>query len=861
MMVSCSILKKKKEVTQNEFLPPLEFNLPSNSQYRASETKTFDLVHTKLGVDFDWTLCRMNGKAEITLHPHFFPTQTLELDAKGFDIKSVELIEKGDIRRSCSYTYDSLVLKIDLGRSFSRTDTCLLAIEYLAKPNEFKAGGSKAITSDKGLYFINPDGKELNKPRQIWTQGETESSSRWFPTIDAPNQKMTQEIAITVDKKFLTVSNGTLIYSSENTDGTRTDHWKQDKPHAPYLAMMAVGEFYVYKDEWTKSNGQTIPLQYILDQEYAPYVKQIFGNTPEMIGFYSKKLGVDYVWDKYDQIVVHDYVSGAMENTGAVIFGDQVEQTDREMLDKSYEYIVAHELFHHWFGDLVTCESWSNLPLNESFADYAQYLWDEHKYGRDEADYNLWKNWNQYLDDSKNKQVSLIRFEYEKQDDMFDSHSYEKGGCILHMLRKYVGDEAFFESLKLYLTKNKFKSAEIHHLRLAFEEVTGEDLNWFFNQWFLRPGHPYLEVSYRFDSIQNTQYIYTSQTLSGSSLFGESFNYRIPVNVDLYTNSGILHKKIVIENALDTFTFQLEAKPEIVNFDADKAITSVKIERKEAQEWVSQFHKAPLWADRMNALANLVSYHGETQYTPILLKALHDPHWSVRQTAVLLLERIDREKLSQQEIAKLVLSDPSSKVRMSAIWALNEIYKDSISINFYQNLLDDPSYGVIKEALEVIYQKDKVRAIETAQNLEREKNATLRSYVLSIYAQEGVADKNNMFLDQIAALDNYEKASVLMNYKNYILHEHNLSLYFDNGIKIFEDEVLGQDPNHIKLYSIMALKSAKMELKRLSDQKTEKTPMYLQKLNITEDILNRLKLSVKDPELSMYLTEDELWTE
>jgi aminopeptidase N len=193
-------------------------------------------------------------------------------------------------------------------------------------------------------------------------------------------------------------------------------------------------------------------------------------------------------------VVVRDFVSGAMENTSASTFMEAVQSTQRELIDKSWDDIIAHELFHQWFGDLVTIESWANLPLNESFANYAQYLWDEYKYGKDEADYQAFREKQQYLYESTRKQEPMIRFEYKKPDDMFDSHSYAKGGRILHMLRRLVGDEAFFESLKEYLHQNAFQNTEIHHLRLAFEKVTGKDLNWFFNQWFLLPGHPELVI-------------------------------------------------------------------------------------------------------------------------------------------------------------------------------------------------------------------------------------------------------------------------------------------------------------------------------------------------------------------------------
>jgi aminopeptidase N len=400
-------------------------------------------------------------------------------------------------------------------------------VDYTAKPEELKAEGSEAITDAKGLYFINPKGEEANKPTQIWTQGETEASSAWFPTIDAPNENTTQEIVMTVDKKYVTLSNGLLIDSKDNGNGTRTDTWKQTKPHAPYLAMMAVGDFAVIKDKW-----KNIAVDYYVEHDYAQYGKAIFGETPAMLEFYSNVLDYQYPWDKYAQIVVRDYVSGAMENTTAVIHGEFLHRTDRELLDGDNERIIAHELFHHWFGDIVTCESWSNLPLNESFATYGEYMWLEHRHGRAAADRHSEEQMGQYFASTKQQgHVDLIRFNYEDKEDMFDAHSYNKGGRVLHMLRKTIGDDAFFKALSVYLKAHQYEAVEIHQLRLAMEKVTGQDLNWFFNQWFLNQGHPDLAVKHVNDAAKGTHSVILTQEHD----LKEFPLYRIPLDVDIYS--------------------------------------------------------------------------------------------------------------------------------------------------------------------------------------------------------------------------------------------------------------------------------------------------------------------------------------
>ncbi|MEL6718728.1 MAG: M1 family metallopeptidase, partial [Bacteroidota bacterium] len=331
-----------------------DYELP---KFNASSKRTFDLLHTKLEVRFDWAAEQVIGKATLTLKPYFYATDQLTLDAKNFKFNSVR--EKGK-KEDLKYTYDEKQIVIDLGRELTRNDKIDIEIDYIATPRA--DGGSSAITSDKGLFFINPTGEE-DKPQQIWTQGETEHNSRWFPTIDKPNERTTQELYITVEDRFRTLSNGLLVSSEKNADGTRTDYWNMDQPHAPYLFMIAVGEFAVVQEKWNE-----LLLEYYVEPEYREVAKKIFPYTPDMLSFFSERLGVKYPWQKYSQVVVRDYVSGAMENTTAVIFGEFM-QGDEEFLKDNLtnEKIVAHEMFHHWFGDYVTCESWANLTMNEGF--------------------------------------------------------------------------------------------------------------------------------------------------------------------------------------------------------------------------------------------------------------------------------------------------------------------------------------------------------------------------------------------------------------------------------------------------------------------------------------------------------------
>src|ERR1700761_4280712 len=375
-VMGCSLMTQAQQET-----PPAG-NEPWKKVYRAAATKYDDLINTKLEVKFDYDKAYMYGKAWVTLKPHFYPTDTVTLDAKGMDIHKVA-IDKDGKTEPLKYDYDGMKLLVHLDRTYKYTEKYTLFIDYTAKPNELKIHqGSAAITDAKGLYFINPKGEEKNKPTEIWTQGETEANSVWFPTIDKPNQKTTEEITMTVPQKYVTLSNGLLVGQKTNSDGTRTDHWKMDLPHAPYLFFMGVGDYAIIKDSY---KGKDV--NYYVEKEYAPVARQIFGHTPEMIAFYARITGVEYPWPKYDQIVGRDYVSGAMENTTSTLHEASAQQDARQLTDgNAWESVVAHELFHQWFGDLVTTESWSNLTVNESFADYSETLWSEYKYGKDAGD-------------------------------------------------------------------------------------------------------------------------------------------------------------------------------------------------------------------------------------------------------------------------------------------------------------------------------------------------------------------------------------------------------------------------------------------------------------------------------------------
>lgn len=769
--------------------------ITSKGPYNPERTKVFDLLHTKLEVRFDWQKQHLLGTATVTLRPWFYPQQKLELDAKGFDIHAVNIIENNRASKA-PYTYDGKVIAIQLDKMYSRTEDITVEIDYTAKPNSLPTGGSEAITSDKGLYFINPTGEDPSKPRQIWTQGETQANSAWFPTIDSPNQRCTQEMYITVDTNFTTLSNGTLVYSRTNGNGTRTDYWEQNLPHAPYLFMMAVGEHAIVKDSW---NGMEV--NYYVEPAYAPYAKAIFGNTPEMLTFFSQKLGVKYPWAKYSQIVVRDYVSGAMENTTASIFMEALQVDDRELLDNNWDDIIAHELFHQWFGDLVTTESWANLPLNESFANYSEYLWQEYKYGRAEADYHAMNEELQYLSEAQTKQEPLIRYHYQDREDMFDSHSYAKGGRVLHMLRKYVGDDAFFASLKYYLEQNKFKDVEIHNLRLAFEEVTGEDLNWFFNQWFLRPGHPQLRVEHKYNAGQLWLKVWQTQDSLATPI------YKLPLQIETWIGEQKNLFPVIVTEAYQEFTIPLERKPEVILFDAEQQLLGTVDHPKTQAEFMAQFIKSNKFQARFDALDSLAAHIDKPEVEQLVIKALSDSSWVIRELALSIFNVHTPSAYSKvkEQITQLAISDPKSAVRAAAIQVL-ENFPAPENTEIYKAGMQDKSYMVNAVALDTYLRvvEDESEKDEQIRKFKDSKNKDIISVVADYFAEQASPKDYNWFEERINSSNPEIRFLVVHNFGTYLLKTESEQIKLA-GAKLLEKMAKDDPSYYVKFSAYQAL--------------------------------------------------------
>lgn len=695
----------------------------SKPSYKVSRPKTWELINTDLVLKVDWDNEQLIGTAQLSLTPFgSYKLDTLQLNAKAMTINKVE--------GSSTFKYtNNRKLSIQLPKTYSAGDTVHLLIDYIANPNKLDELDMISGSDQYGLYFIDADKSNPAKPTQLWTQGETEYNSVWFPTIDQPNIKSSQSVKITVDTPYTALSNGRLVYMLLNPNGSRTYYWKQEKPHAPYLFMLAVGRFAVIEDSWND-----VPISYYVEPKYAKYAKLVFGHTIEMMDFYSKTFGVSYPWDKYAQVVVRDFVSGAMENTGAVVHMDALQHDSIAHNDASYEDYIAHELTHQWFGNLVTNKSWAHLTLNEAFATYGEYLWDHHKYGNNKALETLAGYREKYFLTSEFGTHSLIHHYYEEPDDMFDAHSYDKGALVLHMLRHKLGDEMFWSGVKHYLKTNAFTAVDIHHLRISMETASGIDLEEFFDQWFLTEGHPVLQVSYDYvDSLAELQVDIKQEQINHWGIFGLN-----PV-LTVATKSGERTFDVNISQSSQTFKFPLSEEPTWVQLDTDMSFLAELKETKPGKWWLAQL-QSPKYAVRYHAwnyYAHTPPFDMETVAQIVdSYSKLSTPQ---RDETYALVELLKRDWSDYQRFYAKAKKPILRTSYNSSIAAAIRLFHDAGKMTFTETtmLWDRPSYYVKAACLEtmaLLDYKDSRKYLEQATTYQ---NGLLNSIVARVVANKG----------------------------------------------------------------------------------------------------------------------------
>ena len=799
LILTILIVSNSWTQAQGDLVQPLEADQKdkvAQKVYKGEAKRTWNLMHTKLELVPYFELKKMYGKAYLTLRPYRLPQDFVTVDAKGMEIRQVFLLSSSGFVE-VTYEYDNLQLDIQLNREYRENEQITLVVEYVAVPYELEEK-NVLPSSGKGLYFIDGKDKNPKKGMQMWTQGESESTSCWMPTIDAPNERCSQEIAITVPAKLKTLSNGILENTTFGSDGTKTDYWRQKEEHPPYLAALVVGDFEITRDNWGP-----LYVDYYTTPDYHEWAKDVFGETPYMMSFFSEKFGVDFPWAKYAQVVVSDFNWGAMENTTATIFNDLMYADNIDLIDHNFEDIIAHELVHQWFGDYVTCESWAHLALNESFATYGEYLWRENNYGKMDADRLLDEQLVEYLDETVYKKESIINYHYDDQEDLFDSHRYEKGSRVLHMLRNYLGDEAFFESLRHYIYFNKNHAVEIYDLRKSFEHISGEDLNWFFDQWFMREGHPILNVSTSYKNGMVSIDVDQEQ---------DEDAFVLPLSVDFYFDNGkVEREQILVDAKSNHFEFKSAQKPSLINVDADKILLGEKKENKLIDEYVVQFERAPLFKDKLEVLDQLKSNQGnDVRIREIFVKSLSDKYWGIRRFAV---EEIDFKEYEMEEILsgmikRMALKDSSIDVRTAALATLEFIEHDEV-MSVCEEIWEKDSSRMLKSlALDIIESNDHNKALTIAGSLPYNRNADMLTSIANIYSRESDSKYLSFYKDALWGIKSLYANDITEPFTNYLSNTDDQT--FADGLVFIKDLVEHEESDEM-------ITSAKNVLLDLSD--------------------------------------------
>lgn len=670
---------------------------PVEGKERHTPNRRFTINHLKLELRIDEEKESVEGTATVTLSPINDGFKHFELDASEMRIASVRLlaVEQRDtghlIRSTAQFATrldfethpDRLVIELD--RSYARNEQITVAINYSCFPR-------------KGLFFIKPDVTYTNKPRQVWSQGENEDSHWWFPCHDVTNQKMTTELIVTVNAKYFALSNGELLGVRDNQqEGTRTFHWSQAQPHPAYLVTVVIGEYEQIKDTY-----KDLPVDYYVYKDRVAAGQKLFANTPKMIELFEQRFGYKYPYAKYAQILVDDFLFGAMENTSASTFTDRCLLDAQAELDINYDDIVAHELAHQWWGDLVTCKDWAQIWLNESFATYSEYLWREHSRGRDEARFVIFQDFLTYLrEDWTSHRRPIDCRKYRFSEELMDRHAYEKGACVLDMLRWTLGDDGFFRSLAHYLKKFEFNVAETNDFKIAIEEATGQNLHWFFDQWLHGVGYPELEVSYEWQRDQKMLRVSVLQKQGQLQENKEDQTpvFRFPVEIEITTvEAGEIieteHRqlyRVEITKAEQEFYFPCASKPRMLLFDKGHRIFKLMNFPKSAQELSYQLSKAEDVLDRIRAARELSEFKGDETTSALSAALTGEDFYGVRMAAAISLGEIGGDA-ARAVLSETYRAEKDSRVRRSIVWALGN-FKDEAATDFLRDVSQkDESY-------------------------------------------------------------------------------------------------------------------------------------------------------------------------
>ncbi|HET7232386.1 MAG TPA: M1 family metallopeptidase [Longimicrobium sp.] len=512
----------------------------------------YDLVHQRIEVrDFDWDSTSFRGRVATTLVSRRAGMDSVVLDM-GHLLRATSVTSPAGATLRHAEHGDTIV--VFPARAAAMGDTVRFTIVYDGR-----------VENGRGLTFIEPEGRP-HRPRQIWSQGEAMDNHRWFPTYDFPNDKATWELVATVPGEYTAVSNGRLVSDTRNANGTRTQHWRMERPSATYLVSLVVAPLVKIHDTW---RGR--PVDYYVYREDSALARPLFRVTPDMMEVYSRLTGVDYPWSKYAQTTVADFFGG-MENVSATTLVDWLPDA-RAYADRPwYPYIlIPHELAHQWFGDYVTTQDWSHIWLNEGFAEFmpGQY-WAQKLGARAEDEYYV-DEYRQFMAIDARRRMPVAA--------LGSNNIYPRGALVLKMLKDYLGPRRFWASVNRYLTNHALGTARTDDLRIAIRQATGEDLGWFFDQWVYQAGYPELTVTQRYDAAARRLTLQVQQTQQDTSTadstglrYTTPAVFRMPVTVRVGTAAGAVTRTFQLDRREQSLVINNVGEPRMVVFDVGNRI-------------------------------------------------------------------------------------------------------------------------------------------------------------------------------------------------------------------------------------------------------------------------------------------------
>ncbi len=590
------------------------FRLPESKPHYARQ-KDFHTEHLRVELRLDLDRKEVSGACTLTVKPVRPGVRKVSLDACGMDVRGVALDGA-----AAEFEYDGSVLTIPLMGPLEGAHS--VRVEYSTVPKE-------------GIYFTGPEKEFPSKEVQAWTHSEAQFARHWFPCFDSPNDRSSSELVLTVPAGFRVISNGRLL--SEKGDGKSTTfHWREDLPHPTYLTSFVAGRFGELVQE-----AQGAKLRYNFPESKRADALRYFGETPRMIEVFGELTGVKYPYEKYDQTAVEDFIYGGMENFNAttlsmLYFPDAASEEDFQVSYAAPQTnavnLVAHELAHQWFGDLVTCVEWSHAWLNEAFATYFQALYVERTRGTDEFRWNLGRMAEVYFgEDESEYRRPIVENWYIHPDDVFDSTTYEKGALMLHELRYYMGDQAFFRGVSEYLKSRSFSNADSHDLRKSLEGASGLSLEEFFSQAFFKPGHPEFQVGFSWDEESKVATLEVRQT---QKLEDGTPVFKLPCDVVFYVGGRRVKRRVAIDSADQTLSFALDARPSVVEFDPEHWILKKLKFDKTLDLLLHQLRESADASSRADAARDIGKLKSGRAVEGLKEAAAKEQHWHVRACAM-----------------------------------------------------------------------------------------------------------------------------------------------------------------------------------------------------------------------------------